>query len=328
MTSNSPSDDTWQPNTSSLDADQISLISRSLRNTKSFKDGSGQLSDLGERINDILRATGLAIDDDFGRYFNEGGSPKAGTSANAHHSYLSEQFTDLAGLAAEIQTHCDGAEVREYLSEVMKTLPLEQREAATLTQLKAALKVITEKIKKLQAITTEHDPSRGPSNDPYPDILAAIKANIDTILPKLDSRDLSPQLNASLRHELARAGLKGQAITTSADNSTPAPDIPGFTALITRIDALNRAASALAIYERSQVREGRPHDSLLDTLLTELAPIFHSAVGSNKPDEALPATSTSDFIIFCIDVLHYYFPSEDLPPEALGKRWQRLRKTS
>ncbi len=296
MTSNSPSDDTWQPNTSSLDADQISLISQSLQNTKSFKGDAGQLSDLGERINDLLRATGLATDDDSGRYFNEGGNPKAGTSANAHHSYLSEQFTVLASLAAEIQTHCDGADVREYLSELMKTLPLELREAATLTQFKSVLKAITEKITELQAITVAHEPSRGPSNDPYPEILAAIKAKIDAILLKLNSHDLSPQINASLRHELARAGLKSQAITTSEDNSIPAPDIPGFTALITRIDALNRAASALAIYERSQVREGRPADSLLDTLLPELAPIFLSAVGSDKPDEALPATSTSDFI--------------------------------
>lgn len=323
-----PSDDAWQPNHSVLDADQIDLISRSLRNSKSFKGGSGQLSDLGESINDLLRATGLATDDDLGRYFNENGNPEAGTNANAHHSYLSEQFRGLADLAASIKTLCSGADVSEYLSEVMKTLPLEQREAATLIQFKATLKAITEKIKKLQAITAEHDPSRGPSNDPYPETLAAIKAKIDTILPKFDSRDLSPQLNASLRHELARAGLKSQAITTSADNSTPAPDIPGFTALITRIDALSRAASALAIYERSQVREGRPHDSLLDTFLPALAPIFHSAVGSNKPDAALAATSKGDFINFCIDVLQYYFPPEDLAPEALGKRWQRLRKTS
>ena len=318
---------TQKPNHSVLDADQISLISRSLRNSKSFKGDPGQLSDLGERINDLLRATGLATDDDLGRHFNEDGNLEAGTNANAHHSYLSEQFRNLANLASSTKIQCSDSEVREYLSEVMMTLPLEQRDAATLTQFKAVLKAVREKIEVLLAITAEHDPSRGPSNDPYAETLAAIKAKIDTILYKINSHDLSPQLNASLLGELARVGVTSPAIPTSEDYSTPAPDVPGFTALITRIDALNRAASALDIYERSQVREGRPHDSLLDTFLLALAPIFHSAVGSTKPDAALAATSTGDYINFCSDVLQYYFPPEDLAPEALAKRWQRLRKS-
>ena len=105
------------------------------------------MSDLGDRINDLLQATGLAVDDDFGRYFNEGGNAEAGTSANAHHSYLSEQFRGLADLAASIKTQCSGVDVREYLSEVMKTLPLERHEAATLIQFKTALEAIAEKIR-------------------------------------------------------------------------------------------------------------------------------------------------------------------------------------
>lgn len=74
------------------------------------------MPNLGKRINDLLQATGLAVDDDFSRYFNEGGNPEAGTSANAHHSYLREQFRGLADLAASVMTLCSGADVREYLS--------------------------------------------------------------------------------------------------------------------------------------------------------------------------------------------------------------------
>ena len=317
--------DRWQPSGAILDADQVSLITRSLIGSKSFKDGKGQTSDLGERLNDLLLATGLAFDSEFDRNFWKGSSRDPGTSENAHHAYLSEQFSAIASLASEIQGHCAAPDAREYLSEVMGTLPLEQREAATLVQFKAALLAISAKLNDLTAISSAADHLRPSNNDPFNEALAAIQAATEKILPKLEQRDLTPQLNASLRIEL----MRGQRLTPTAPvvASSPHTTTAVFLALISRIDALSRATSRLAIYERSQIREGRPRSALLDTLILSLTHIFLTAVGSDKSDSSLPATSTSDFINFCIDVLQHYFPAEDLAPEAFSKRWQRLRKT-
>ncbi len=326
MSPRSPTHDTWKPRTISLQRHKIERIRRSLSDCKSFKGDLSRLPDLGERINDLLHATGLADDDNHRQYLRTADSLDLGRTANNEHRYLSEQFKKIAELAKSIQEICADSDLREYLSTTIQSRTTEKPDAATLVRVKSALKATSEEITGLQTITAKPIPSRALGNDPHPETLSAIKISIDRLLHKLDLRDLGPQLNARLRYELARNRHKGQSPRTSENSFTP--QCFGFAAFVIYIDAVERAAWSLTVYEQSQIQEGHPPNILLDTMLLGLAPIFLTAIGSDKGDRDLPATATSDFICFCIDVLEHYFPTEVLAPEALGKRWQRLRKTA
>ena len=83
----------------------------------------------------------------------------------------------------------------------------------------------------------------------------------------------------------------------------------------------------LAQYYDSQVPRARPKNNRLDTALFELAGVFVDFAGLTKHQSELPHSVESQFIQFCTLAAGPFFHRSFTSPEALARRWYRLKKT-
>ena len=83
----------------------------------------------------------------------------------------------------------------------------------------------------------------------------------------------------------------------------------------------------LAIYFKSQVPRARPKNNRLDTALFELAGIFVSLAELTKHQSELPHSVESQFIQFCTLATGPFFHRSFTSPEALARRWYRLKES-
>ena len=81
----------------------------------------------------------------------------------------------------------------------------------------------------------------------------------------------------------------------------------------------------LAIYNGAQVRRGQPRKNRTDTVLDGLAEIYARHTGFTKHHQALPHAVRSHFIQFVLTILSLHLPLTELEPDAISKRWKRLK---
>jgi len=308
-------DAAWSPQTTPLSTEQIDDIINRIQSKAKYAKIEINSSVLHEDLNDLLDATGLFRVTDEDQWFHETDGPKDTTSKNAHHTYISGVFDDLAKISNDILELLTSDGVGEYLAEVMPKNEIIIPPTATIGLTRHILDQAKSQLGDLAG--PELSDTLG-LNDPFLPKAHSILDALDQVIDKVQRHDLSPKLNAKLRAELHKSRTLTTA--TSLDASTTVT-VDYFT-MVAHLRALLTSATSLSAFERSQVPRNRERDTTLDSLLHSLAHIFLSTVGSNTS----PIKLTKPFTDFAMDVLQPFYPADSLNPSAIQKRWQRLKK--
>ena len=299
------------PNTSPISKKRLlDTINRLRASRKIFNALDVDVDALQEDVNDLLSASGVVADDEFSKEFIQQTTSKDTVSANADEAFKAEQLDDLAGISADALTRANGPAFRAYLRDMLSVqfTPSQGQPALTTTCM-----VLEKLSKRLQedADAAGHDRAIATfGNDclSLADSLKGIAYNLRSISAKA-------QLNAALRQKQSARHF------TSINHELGIVSC-GHQGLIEHLTAVQQSAIDLAIFKRNHIRKHRTRDDRLNSLLFGLADIFLSLTQENTDYTKL----TSPFVNFAVDVLQPYLNDDDLSPEAITKRWQRLRQ--
>lgn len=305
-----------------LSADQIDEIAGAIEGHPRNRSLQGRIdrTALGQALNDLLRARGLAISPkvDPDGLFPSGRQGRA--DRLVQEAFLREAFQEIGSrtknLIALLGT--DGRD--HHLRQAWPVISLEiPPNAATLSVTHRILVAMHEQLRGLDTNTSTGAPR---ATDALTDHMSALLESLALVRRRLRSPTVFPQLNASLRLELIRTG---NVIPGATGHGVRSVDVD-FDTCLAHLRAIATCADTIARFHDSRVVRNRPKDELLEGILPDLAEIYLVATSSDRPRSSLAASMKSPFVGFCIDVLRHYFPEEHVSMDAIAKRWQRLKR--
>lgn len=320
--STDPSTDVWSPQTTPLSLDQIDEIAGAIEGHRRNRSLSNRIdrSELGEALNDLLMARGLAgvpAEDPDGLFLP---GRQSGADRLMHEAFLREVFQDIGTRTRSLIALLSSGGRDRYLREVVPGISLDiPPSAATLSVTHRILDAMHEQFRVRDAGSSTDTHGTG---DPLAGHMSPILDTMAVVLKHLHSSTVTPQLNASLRQELIRTGDMAPDATPRGDRSMHVD----FDTFMTHLKAVAASVDAIARYHDSLVVTNRPNDDFLDGILLDLADIYLIATSSNRPRSSLTAGIKGPFVGFCLDVLKHYFREEYVSIGAVAKRWQRLKR--
>lgn len=288
----------------------VDTVSRLRASRKIFTDLDVNIDALLEEVNDLLSAMGLVADDEFGDEFIRQTASKDTVSANLHEDYEAGQLDDLSVLSGAALACANGTALRGYLQDMLSAQFTPSHGQTALTTTCMALESLAERLQD-DANASRHDRA----NATFGTDCLALANHLNGIAVQLRSVSATAQLNAALRRKQSARDF------TSINHEFGIVSY-GHQSLIEHLTAVQQSAEDIALFKRSQIREHRTRDDQLNGLLFGLADIFLSLTQANTDYTKL----TTPFVEFATDILQPYLNDRDLSPEAIAKRWQRLRQ--
>jgi hypothetical protein len=294
-----------------LTAEQAGFaIDRLRASRKTFENLSIDPHRLCTEVNDLLSASGLIADDEFGDIFNAITRSKDTESENLDRQFQADKLDELANQCRGAINLCENTALAEYLKDILPDRYMHLPEQTAIVTTRNILKRILERLDDDLDIPEQERP-----NDIFGADCRALANSLQKALGTITRHDLPAQINAGLRKKHQTRAVRSINTELGIANF-------GYAGLIEQLVLLAQVSDETAQFERSQVIANRVADNQLNSLLFGLADIFLHITNSGKDSMSLKAP----FVNFAMEILQPFINDNELSPEALNKRWQRLRK--